>query len=302
MKPLQIQHGATIARVVADLGFNCYSLTIDGFDYLHHEPDVLDGGSPTRSGIPILFPWPNRIAGSRYWWDGVEYEVPVTQPATGASLHGFACRTPWRVISHTDDSITGEWILSRDAPQMSAMWPADAGIRVTYQVAQTSLTVSSEVFTADDRDLPFGLGFHPYFRVPGPFEQWLLQCDADQFWPLADMTPSGPAQPVPDDLDFRRARRTGDQHLDDVLTGLPEAAGMTRRAALLSMASSLTVSTDPGFREFVLFTPAGRAAVAIEPYTCTTNAVNLQASGIDAGWRVLPAGQRATYTWRIDVE
>jgi aldose 1-epimerase len=49
--------------------------------------------------------------------------------------------------------------------------------------------------------------------------------------------------------------------------------------------------TTPAFREVVVFTPPHRQAFCIEPYTCTTDAVNLQARGIDAGWRVLPAGQ-----------
>lgn len=301
MTSIEIRSETTIAKVLPERGFNCYSLIVDGFDYLYQAPDLFPDGKPTRSGIPILFPWPNRMAHSRFTWGGVEYEVPVTEEATGASLHGFACRTPWRVVQTREDSVTGEWILSRDAADMAALWPADAGIRVTYQVQPTRLTVTSEIFSNDDRDLPFGLGFHPYFRVPGPFDQWLLQCDASEIWPLADMVPSGPPVPVPADLDFRRARKLGDQRLDDVLTGLPPADGITRRAALLSMASSLSLSSDASFRDYVLFTPASRDTVAIEPYTCATDAMNLTARGVDAGWTVLTAGQKMTCTWWVDI-
>lgn len=302
MTDIEIRSGSTIAKILPDRGFNCYSFVVDGFDYLYQTDDLFPDGKPTRSGIPILFPWPNRIAGSRFTWDGREYQVPVTEEATGASLHGFACRTAWQVLDQQEDRVTGEWILSRDAADKAEMWPADAGLRVTYRVEPTVLDVTTEVFCNDDADLPFGLGFHPYLRVPGPFDQWLLQCDASQMWPLTNMTPSGAAEPVPGDLDFRKARRLGDQHLDNAYTGLPETGELSRRAGLLSMASALAVSSDPGFGDYVLYTNPDRDAVAIEPYTCATDAVNLQAQGIAAGWQVLPAGQTASFRWRIDVE
>ncbi len=43
----------------------------------------------------------------------------------------------------------------------------------------------------------------------------------------------------------------------------------------------------PAFREIVVYTPPGRNAVCLEPYTCATDAINLQQRGIDAGWQVL---------------
>ena len=300
MTTVVITAGSTSAAVDVDRGFTLYSWTVDGFDYVHTEAGFPQHGKVTHSGIPILFPWPNRIAGARFTWDGTEYALPVTEPATGASLHGYAAFAAWRVVDEGPDHVTGEFLLSRDAPDQ--VWPADAGLRVTYRVEPTVLHVSAEVCNDDRVDLPFGLGFHPYLRVPGPFDQWLLQCDASTAWPLVNMVPAGPAEPIPETVDFRTPRRLGDQHLDDALTGLPSAPAMTRRAALRSMAATVTVSSDPAFTDYVLFTPASRDAVAIEPYTCATDAVNLQAEGIEAGWHVLPAGGRATFEWRLDVE
>lgn len=296
---VEIRSGSTSARIDPDKGFNLFSLVVDGFDYIHTEPGFPEMGKVTHSGNPILFPWPNRIADARFTWDGQEYELPVTEPATGAAIHGYAAFAPWRLVAAADDWVTAEFQLSRDAADQ--VWPADGGLRVTFRVEPTVLHVTTEVFSLDV-DLPFGLGFHPYFRVPGPFDQWLLQCDADSAWPLSNMVPSGPPAPAPADLDFRTPRRLGDQHLDDVLTGLPEAHGLTKRAVLRSMASTLSVFSDPAFTEYVMFTPGSRDAVAIEPYTCATNAVNLQAAGIEAGWRVLPAGQTVTFGWSVHIE
>jgi aldose 1-epimerase len=46
-----------------------------------------------------------------------------------------------------------------------------------------------------------------------------------------------------------------------------------------------------GFREIVAFTPPWATAVCLEPYTCVTDAINLQQKGIDAGLQVLPPGE-----------
>ena len=55
------------------------------------------------------------------------------------------------------------------------------------------------------------------------------------------------------------------------------------------------------FRELLLFTPAHRRSVAIEPYTCASDGMNLGGRGIDAGWLVLEPGQVHTsaveYRW-----
>jgi aldose 1-epimerase len=47
---------------------------------------------------------------------------------------------------------------------------------------------------------------------------------------------------------------------------------------------------DEWFRDLVIFTPPHRQAFCVEPYTCTTDAINLQARGIESGWQVLPPG------------
>lgn len=301
MTEIAIRAGTTKARILPGLGFNCYSLTVDGFDYLHQAPDLFPHGSPTHSGIPILFPWPNRIAHASFEWEGSTYRLPMNEESTGASIHGFAAYARWRVLNQQPDEVTAEFVLSKDAPAHAGAWPADAGIRVTYQVEPKRLVVTSVVFAADHEPLPYGLGFHPYLRVPGECDQWQLQCDATRTWILDNMIPTGELTPVPPALDFTQARGLGAQHLDDVLTGLPPASALSPRATLSSWASSVTIASDPGFRDYVLFTPATRDAVAIEPYTCATDAVHLQASGIDAGWTVLPGGQQSKSRWQIEV-
>ena len=206
MSPIEIREASTVA-LIAESGFNLYSLIVDGFDYMHAEPGFPASGKPTHNGTPVLFPWPNRIAEAQFTWDGVDYELPRNEAATGCSIHGYAVASPWQIIDSGPGHVTGEYTVEGG-------WPTRGRLRMTYRVEPAALITTCEVENLDDRDFPFGLGFHPYLRVPGPFDQWVLQVDAGQFWPLANMVPTGPPQPVSADLDFRKPKRIGDQHLD----------------------------------------------------------------------------------------
>ncbi|MED5449286.1 MAG: aldose 1-epimerase, partial [Planctomycetota bacterium] len=53
--------GAT-AQISVDRGFNCFSYQVDGHELLDAETGFDAGaGRPSGHGIPILFPFPNRI-------------------------------------------------------------------------------------------------------------------------------------------------------------------------------------------------------------------------------------------------
>ena len=67
-------------------------------DLLYADPNLFTDGRPTRSGIPILFPFPNRIRVGRFSWEGKEYQLPLNDSVKQNAIHGFACRRPWRVV------------------------------------------------------------------------------------------------------------------------------------------------------------------------------------------------------------
>jgi aldose 1-epimerase len=55
---------------------------------------------------------------------------------------------------------------------------------------------------------------------------------------------------------------------------------------------SVELWATASFRELVVFTPPHRQAICLEPYTCTTDAINQQQRTIDAGLIVLePAAE-----------
>ncbi len=294
------------AEVWPALGFNCFRWQVvragRTLDLLYADPALFGDGRPTRSGVPILFPFPNRIRDGRFAWEGKEYRLPTNDPSGKNAIHGFACRRPWRVVDQGADAssawLTGEFHAGRDAADCLALWPADYLLRVTCRLGPGLLRVEAEVANPDRRTLPFGLGYHPYFRVPfapgTDAADCLVRAPAKEMWTLVDSLPTGERRPVDAARDFNAPRLYGKLKLDDVLTGAPgpDADGLCDRGAVESGAETLWVRASPAFRDVVVFTPPHRQAFCIEPYTCVTDAINLQPRGVDAGLLTLSPGGR----------
>lgn len=310
-----LEHESARAELWPTHGFNCLRWQVKDAigkwdDLLFAMPDWEQNPVPTRSGHPVLFPFPNRLRHGRFTHAGTTYQLALTESTGKHAIHGFTPRLPWRVIDSgtTADSafVTGEFQLSKDDP--TAIWPADARLRLTYRLKQSALAVEATVDAADGKELPFGLGYHPYFRAPGgptDIAGWQLTAPAADTWESVDNLPSGKKIPVAAPYDFRSKSPIGSTTLDTAYTSLVLKAiandPLVEMAALEAPGSGsrLVVAVDPSFRELLLFTPQHRKAVAIEPYTCATDAANREGGEkAAAGWIVLPAGK----TWKGTVE
>ncbi|MBX6313558.1 MAG: aldose 1-epimerase, partial [Isosphaeraceae bacterium] len=239
---------------------------------------------------------------AHYRFGGKEYQLPLNRMPN--AIHGFAIEAAWDVIAQEaraeGASITGRYQISQQSPEMLRHWPADAVLQMRYTLAEGRLRLEITVSNPTADDLPFGFGIHPYFRLPfepgGDPARTAVILPASQYWVLQDYLPTGERRPVDDRLDFRQGKPIQGLKLDDVLTGLPEDGGVCRLIDQ-NLKAEFRLVFDRHFRELVVFTPpAPEGVIAIEPYTQTTDAINLQARGIDAGLRVLKHGQQADMT------
>lgn len=297
------------ARIAPEFGFNC-------FDFIARMREwsisVLDADPafpheslrPSGHGLPILFPFPNRIRAARFTWEGREYFIPPEtgrHDKAGNAIHGYCLDRPWRVASLGDRFAVGQFQLSLDAPERRPLWPADFRIEVRYELRGTTLRADIHIENPDTKPLPWGFGTHPYFRLPldeqSQPSRCLIQASAAGEWVLQDCLPTGERRPVSEDKDLRDGEYFDVLKLDDVQTDLQLENGAVE-CGVIDEAAGLQVTQrcDPAFRELVVFTPPARACVCLEPYTCTTDAINLQPCGIDAGLRVLAPGER-THLW-----
>ena len=299
------------ASIAVDRGFNCYQFLAQvdeqSVDVIAAENGFEQGaGAPSHDGIPILFPFPNRIRSGRYSWDGQEYRLPLTDGHPN-TLHGFVLDRAWRFIEQGDNFVTGQFQLGMDAPDRIDLWPSDFILEVRYTVEGTALTMDVTVTNPDNKPLPWGFGTHAYFKLPlgehSSVDDCLVQASAHQEWVLDECLPTGERRDVSKMADLRQGASLAGRKLDDVLTDLRSDGDMIETSVTDPRAGLRMVQSFPkDFRELVVFTPPWTAAVCMEPYTCVTDAINLQQQGLDAGWRTLDAGGSFTTQIVIRVE
>jgi len=315
MQPLLLRDPATgsCARIAAHLGFNCYEFQaiVGGHpvNVLDAAPDFPDGRQrPSGHGIPLLFPFPNRIRSGKFHWQGRDYTLPsglVGYDGTGNAIHGFAIDRPWRITAQGENFAVGEFRLSTDAPDRLPCWPGDCSIAVRYEVRGGLLRADVTIANPGDASVPWGFGTHPYFRLPlgthSDAQMCLVEAPASEEWELIDCLPTGVRRPIDPDKDLREGAYFEGLKLDDVFTGLTPQHNRVE-CFLLDGKSGLQVSQrwDPVFRELVVYTPPNRDAICLEPYTCVTDAINLAARNIDTGLRTLGPGEEFR-TW-IEIE
>ena len=298
----------SLARIATDVGFNCYRFLARVSDRDQVEViDAVDGfesGDKATShyGIPVLFPFPNRIRDGKYSWDGKTYQLPdigITRDGNGNAIHGFCMDVPWRVIEQTSSSVTGEFQLSIDAVERLSLWPTDCLIRITYSLQGASLRADITVINPSTRPLPWGFGTHAYFRLPLAAGSNLGHCTAyapvRKTWKLDQYLPTGELDVPQEHTRLEDSPYLDTLKLDDVYTDVQLQQGQLV-CRIMDEKAGLQVEQrcSADFREVVAFTPPWSSAVCLEPYTCVTDAINLQQRGIDAGLKVLPPGQAWT--------
>ena len=300
--------GAT-AEVLASLGFNCHRFSVPHrgrqIDLLWRSPTFLSGSDrPSRSGIPILFPFPGRIRGTTYSWEGKTYNIPAGD-AFGNAIHGFVHTRPWRVIEKDRRRVVGQFQASVDDSNLLAQWPGDFRLTASYDLSGGMLRLNYLIENPGETPLPCGLGLHPYFHVPfadGDAKNCLALLPGNERWVLDQMMPTGEREPLERALDYHAGAPFGGLQLDDVFTDLKFEDGWCRGHVYDPAAKlAVTISFSNIFRECVVFTPPHREAICIEPYTCVPNAAELTARGIDAGQRVLQPGEALTAAVEITV-
>ena len=278
--------------------------------------------SPFHAGQPILFPLPNRVREGQVTFEGKEVSMAALlakgwDSGAGQAIHGLVADKAWTVESAEADEEAAVVCasLQLDAfPDIFAQYPYPCRLTVTYRLADGVLEMHNEVVNTGAQTQPMGFGIHPWFPTelrPGkrlPETQGELSLEkrakaevrvpAASVWELEKLMPTGnvlPMNALPEHFDLREFGPLDGHFFDHVFTGVERDRDDWSRGGLRDPESGLemVLAADSAFREWVLYAPETRPVIALEPYTCVTDAVNLHARGLDAGLITLPAGE----TW-----
>ena len=249
-------------------------LTLDGRVIIKETDDL----HPTHGGMAILAPYANRIKDGKYTFQGKNYHF-VTN-AEGNSIHGFARRSMFKIVRKTRAKIAVHSLLSDPG------YPGKLDLLVTYVINSNSLEVRVRAENPSSSDLPFQLGFHPYFLFD---KSWSIKSDG----PMMELEyensyfPNGKGKFMnPDALNSTARKR-----LDNCFWIDGEIA--------IDLGSHQLKLSRSGFPFVVVYNGiySQSKSIAIEPMSAPTNCFN---NGI--GLKVLPSRGFETYSFTIELQ
>lgn len=174
----------------------------------------------------------NRIGGSRFALDGVEYHLAANDGAN--HLHGGPAgfdKQVWSVERAARQSLT----LSLFSPDGQENYPGNLTVRVVYTLEQSGLTIDYQA--QSDRDTLCNLTNHAYFNLgghaSGPVSAQEIRIFADRYTPTdAGSIPTGEIAPVDGTpMDLRQSTAMG-AHWDDAFQQLEFAGGYDHNWAI----------------------------------------------------------------------
>jgi aldose 1-epimerase len=291
--------GLTRAEFAPGLGMVCCSLFHRGDELLGQRSGLRAyAGSGSTMGVPLLHPWANRLAGSRYVAAGREVDLDLGSPllhldGNGLSIHGVLARyLPFEVTMHSASDREAHLSAAFDSdahPAVLDVFPFRHRLEVDARLSWSSLTIRTTL-SALDQPVPVAFGYHPYLQLPGvPRERWQITAPVTTRLRLDQrMIPTGETEPA-----GVVGGELGTRSFDDAFAGLDAGT----RFALSGGGRTVTVTFESGYDYAQLFAPPGQELICFEPMTAPTNAL------VDGcGLRMLAPGESHTAVLSIAVQ
>jgi aldose 1-epimerase len=224
----------------------------------------------STAGIPLLYPWANRLDSLRYHAAGCDVVLDPSSPLLHFDDHGLPMHgVPWGKLAWEAVKVKRDSILARLAwehPDFLAIFPYPHKLQMAAALCPDTLTLQTTVFASAGSRVPVSFGFHLYFGIPQlPRQEWRVELpvmrrlllDARGI-PTGGQEPFGPIDTV-----------LGGMNLDDgfaVMDAQPafSLSGAGRR---------ITLQFLEGFAYAQIFAPKNKDFIAMEPMTAPTSAL-----------------------------
>jgi aldose 1-epimerase len=282
------------AQFVPDAGMIGVSLIDSGVELLGQrrglDAYVSDGNT---MGIPILYPWANRLGANIYTAEGTTVTLSpgrngVRADPNGLPIHGVLAAYPrWRVTGESANELTAEVDFGAD-PDLLASFPFPHLLALTVRLSAQALTVLTAVTPTGDQTVPLCFGFHPYLQLPGVSrEQWIIETPPLRRLRLDGQgLPTGETTPQP-----AVAERLGDRAFDDGYDEVADGAVF----AVSGGGRRIEVHFEQGYPAAQIFAPPGEKVICFEPMTAPTDALRR------GGYRSARPGDSAVAVFSIHV-
>ena len=264
------EKGAKVNRLSYRNEFGSFDV-IDGYN----TPEAVMENKYSKSSV--LAPFPNRVADGKYEFEGKEHFLPINMPEENNSIHGFVEHEEFEVVGSSQTEEGYEIRLRLNADGGKEGYPFPFIMDIVYRLSDAGLECETFVENTGSQNMPFGHGWHPYFKTEGSVRDLQLQISEVEQIEVDDrLIPTG-VKTLFDE--FHEAAEIADTQLD---TGF-KLSGGEGSVVLTDIENDIQISVimdgeDNKYKYVQIFTPPdgcpAENTIAIEPMTCEANAFN----------------------------
>jgi len=259
------------AQFVPDAGMIGISLTDTGVELLGQRGglDAYVAAGKTM-GIPILYPWANRLGANTYTAEGTTVTLTAGQHGVrtdpnGLPIHGVLAAYPnWRVTHESANELIAE--VDFGDQDLLASFPFPHRLALTVTLFERTLRLRTSVTPSGDRAVPLCFGFHPYLQLPDvPRDQWIIETP-----PLRHLKLDRQGLPTGETAHQSAITEPlGDKVFDDGYDEVAEGAVF----AVSGGGRRIEVHYEQGYAAAQIFAPSSESVVCFEPMTAPTDAL-----------------------------
>lgn len=290
--------GELTTTIVPSVGMVVASLTQRGTELLGQRCGLTAYRERGSSfGIPLLYPWANRLGGLDYVVDSTRVTLdPTTSPirldSNGLPIHGLLTASPLWQVEHAEADEVGAEVVSilafDEHPELLCGFPFPHALALTHRLDAGGLQTSLTVMPTADTPVPISFGFHPYLAPGGDRSAWTVDLPVVAHALLDSLgLPSGTVEPAESG-----PRELGSTAFDDFYPTIEPDPIFT----VSSSACTLEIAFDAAYPHAQVYSPVDADFICFEPMTAPVNALR---SG--DGLRFVAPGDVCTATFRIDV-
>ncbi|SEG30107.1 aldose 1-epimerase family protein [Flavobacterium urumqiense] len=117
---------------------------------------------------PILFPIVGTLKNNSFHHNAKEYNL---------SRHGFAREMEFKLIDKKEDSAT---FSLQSTEETLRVYPFQFELQIIYTLDNYNLSIEYKVINKGNSKMPFSIGAHPAFALPGYFKDYSIQFDKEE--------------------------------------------------------------------------------------------------------------------------
>jgi galactose mutarotase-like enzyme len=117
---------------------------------------------------PILFPIVGTLKNNSYQYNSIDYNL---------SRHGFARDMEFELIDKKENSAT---FSIQSSEETLKVYPFVFELQLIYTLDENRLRIEYKVTNKGESQMPFSIGAHPAFALPGNFENYSMEFEKEE--------------------------------------------------------------------------------------------------------------------------